>query len=598
MRTSKPCRKPLSPEFRTRTARALFAAALGIGMSCAAGCQHDGDAEPFDPRKLGQDQRVASRYQQTAPMDPLATEYGKWVAPRNRKAVMGPASRPFSARYTGQEPTESLKLEDVIHRTVTHNLDVRAAGYGPAIDAARVLEAQANFDPVFFASLQADVSNRTTGGSTVTIPALDPIDSQTVFTDHSKSQVMTGAFGIRQNLETGGQISIQQQFKQTNTDPDSTILSRYKESDLILQLTQPLLRDFGGVVNRARIDLARNQQRQTLLDFRKAVEEAVFNAEQAYWQLWQVQQQVKILEAAVAQADADVNILGERRANDATVNELAQSQADAASRRAQLTKTRQQLRDLSDQIKVLMNDPDYPVADITVLLAAEQPLKQTVRFDLDELVNTALEHRLELGQQQLKVDAQGITLDAAKNNLLPKLDFKGQVDPMGLSGNGYDAAFSNMTDFDRISYSLGLQFEVPLGNREAEAIYRRTLLSRTQAITTLHSLYEQVAADVKIKHRDVEASWQQLAYYRESTLAQQKALEVQESQLRAGKEFDSFFIRNKLDTELRVAEARIQEVGALASYNIAIASLERSKGTLLKYNNITLEEEGSGALAK
>jgi outer membrane protein TolC len=245
-----------------------------------------------------------------------------------------------------------------------------------------------------------------------------------------------------------------------------------------------------------------------------------------------------------------------------------------------------------------MNDPDYPVADATVLLARQTPLDKPVRFDLDELVNTALEHRYELGQQQLKVDASTITLDAAKNNLLPKLDFKGSIDPMGLTHDGFDAALSDQMDFNRLSYSAGLQFEVPLGNREAEAIYRRTQLQRNQNVVQYHSLVEQTTADVKIKFRDVETTWYELRYYRLARLQQERALRTLEDQLKAGNEITPFTVRNKLDTELRLADARLQESTALSNYNIAIANLERSKGTLLKYNNITLEEEGTGALKK
>jgi outer membrane protein TolC len=573
---------------------ALCVAALSLAM--ANGCQRD-EEYPFEPRALGQLQRDASKNQATGPMAPLPTSYEPWIPKRRRPATTQPATHPFDPIVTGNEPTEQIGLEEIIHRTVAHNLDVRAAGYGPAIEGTRILEAISNYDPVFFSSIQADVIERSTGGGVISNPSTGSVESL-VPNYLNKSDDYTAIFGLKQNLESGGQASIQYQLKETHNVPATTILNPYREADLILQLTQPLLRDFGGEANKARIDLARNSQRQSLLDFRKATEEAVFNVEQSYWQLWTANEGVRILEEATKQADADVSVLGERFADDTNLSELAQAQAEADSRRASLLRQKARLRDLSDQIKVLMNDPDYPVADATVLLTKLAPLDKPVRFDLDELVNTALEHRYELGQQQFKVDAATITKRAAVNNLLPKLDFKGSVNPMGLSAGSFEGAVSNQTDFNRISYSLGLQFEVPLGNREAESIYRRTLLQVAQAISTYHSLVEQVAADVKIKHRDVETTWQEVIYYRKARLRQEKALETLESQVRLGNALDPFTVRNKLDTELRLADARIQETTALGNYNIAIAALERSKGTLLKYNNITLEEEGTGALSK
>jgi len=46
-----------------------------------------------------------------------------------------------------------------------------------------------------------------------------------------------------------------------------------------------------------------------------------------------------------------------------------------------------------------------------------------------------------------------------------------------------------------------------------------------------------------------------------------------------------------LDQQERVAESQRAEAEAIANYNIAIAKLEQAKGTLLRYNNIVMEQE-------
>jgi outer membrane protein TolC len=51
------------------------------------------------------------------------------------------------------------------------------------------------------------------------------------------------------------------------------------------------------------------------------------------------------------------------------------------------------------------------------------------------------------------------------------------------------------------------------------------------------------------------------------------------------------FIETKLDAQLRLSTAQQQEITALTNYNLALAKLERAKGTLLRYDNVTLEEE-------
>jgi len=51
------------------------------------------------------------------------------------------------------------------------------------------------------------------------------------------------------------------------------------------------------------------------------------------------------------------------------------------------------------------------------------------------------------------------------------------------------------------------------------------------------------------------------------------------------------YINTKLDLQTRLADEQRREITAIASYNIAISALERAKGTLLRYDNVVLEEE-------
>ena len=72
---------------------------------------------------------------------------------------------------------------------------------------------------------------------------------------------------------------------------------------------------------------------------------------------------------------------------------------------------------LSDQIKGLMNDPDFPVSGQQLILPADDAIGEQIRFNLEEQINTGMENRLELGQQQLRTANAGVAADVAKNNL-------------------------------------------------------------------------------------------------------------------------------------------------------------------------------------
>ncbi len=567
---------------------AIWCAAGAVAMAMGAGCARE-PLDPFAPDEVGAIQRNAARDQATAELSSLEQGYRDWEGRREREASS--ATRPAAATLpvtTGGEPTVQMSLESAIRRSVVNNLEVRVAGYGPAIESTRVLEAQARFDPTIFSNVGADVSNRDTAGSFIQ----DPANNFGGRLANSSSQVQyTGASGVRQILEGGGQVEARYQLRKTDQNPTSFATDPFSEADLVLQLTQPLLRDFGGQVNRARIDIARNNQRVSLLDFRQAVETTVADVEQSYWQLVAAQKQVEIAERLLDRTIRTSDIISLRLENDATKLQLSQAQADADSRRAALIRARARVRDLSDRLKQLINDPDFPVASATVLVATSAPLEQPIRFDYEELLNAATAYRLELAQQQLRTNNATVTIGAAKNNLQPQLNFVGSLNPSG-GGNEFDRAISSQSDFNKLSYAAGLQFEIPIGNREARAIYRRSQLQRQQSITQYQSLVNQVAEDVRVRAREVETSWQELYNFRNARFAQEQALRAIQSQEDAAEPLTPFFVRNKLDTQARLAESEAQEIASLSGYNVAISQLERAKGTLLRYNNISLEENG------
>jgi outer membrane protein TolC len=368
------------------------------------------------------------------------------------------------------------------------------------------------------------------------------------------------------------------------------VLNPFYESDLVLQITQPLLRDFGSEVNRARIVIARNNQKISLLDFRKTVEDNLTDLEKAYWQLVEAERDVKIQEALLARTLETGDILFKRRTQDVTRVQISQANASIEQRRATLVRERARVRDLSDQIKQLMYDPEYPVSSPVLILPGSDPTMEPIHFDLNEQIDAALDNRLELLQQLARVDNASVTLGAAKNNLLPQLNLVGSIGANGVAGN-WDAAISNQSDINFLSWSLGLQFEVPIGNRAARAIYRRTLLQRQQAVDQYRSLIEQISLDVKTAMREVQTTWDEMVATRQASFASEDALLAIEQRKAANEPLTPTFVQLELDAQERLANARREEAAAITNYQIGISRLEKAKGTLLRYNNVVMDEE-------
>jgi outer membrane protein len=248
-----------------------------------------------------------------------------------------------------------------------------------------------------------------------------------------------------------------------------------------------------------------------------------------------------------------------------------------------------------------MNDPDYPVSGARVILPLDPPTGHKIEFLLPEQVTTALANRLELAQQKLRISDADVALLVAVNNAYPKLDLTAAITLEGIGGtrpkatepaaNFSDSLRAQLYEDGHTSFSIGIQLELPLGNREGRAIMRRAHLQRLQALEQYRNLVDQVTLDVTTALREVNTSWNEIGARREARFAQADELDAYEDRRRNGEALTPTFVQLILDGQERLADAEREEALAVASYAVAIARLERAKGTLLRYNNVVLAEE-------
>jgi outer membrane protein TolC len=554
---------------------------LGILGLAIGGCKF-AEPPPFDPRQLEQIQKQEAADAPAPSLPALPTTYHSPIPPgwpNNRPLTM--TTRPSAATTRPIGPNVlRLTLRELIHRAVMNNLDTRVAGYDAAVNELRILEAKAAFDPTLFSQYQWQKQVQQRGIASTLTP--DPVRTQ-------QAQV-----GVRQQLSSGAQVELKEQTTRTlrggPTNPLDFPLNPYWENELSFQVTQPLLKDFGAKVNRARIIIARNDYRVSQLDWRDRLEEVLTQLEQSYWTLASRVREVEIQERLLNQTEATLEILLKRMTHDVGRLQVAQANADLETRNAELVQAQSEIGTLSDQIKRLLNDPDLPVAGAVVILPADAPVAEPIRLVLADQIETALQNRADLMQQKIRIASANEVRGAAKNNTYPQLNLIGNLGVKG-PGADLDDAFNRQLDGDLFEYGIGVAFEVPIGNRQAKAIYQRTLLQQQQAVEEYRRLSEVAALEVKQAMRDLETSWNSMVATRYATFAAADALDAIEQRERAGEPLTPEFVRIKLDQQRQLAVAERAEAQAVAQYNIAISALERAKGTLLRYNDVIMKEE-------
>ena len=464
----------------------------------------------------------------------------------------------------------TLSLEDALRSALANNYGLHVDRYNPAIETTRVVEAESVFDAVFFGGVNKNLTDQPTGSQLAA----------------STTETVSGQIGIRKTLPVGTQVQLTQETRRFWTSLVYQEVNPEWTYDTVLQINQPLLRNFGIDANRAQIVVSKHNRQISDLAFQRSVRDLLFDVEQAYWQLLQARRNVVITGGLLADFEAIYEQLEARKDFDVTEVQLAATRARLERSKASFVEVAANVRDAEDRLIALMNDPDLNLADgVEIIPLEDLPTLEPVVFDRLAEIQTALENRAEIREQQLRVASAKVAAGQAKNAELPRLDLTFRTTANGLGEND-DQAFDQMSTLAYIDYYIGIELEVPIGNRGPRAARRRAVLQHAQAAAALRQQTEAVILDVNLKLRQLTTAYQQIAPSFES--AQASAEEVRSIVARAERK-DINTLTTELNARESLASSRQNVINALLNANLALIDLERSKGTLLRYHNVSIE---------
>ncbi len=472
------------------------------------------------------------------------------------------------------QATVKVSLQQALRSAAENNLEVQFARLAPAISQAQVVAAQAAFDWTLFDnatwSNTDDPQTATFGGASA-----------------DQRVAMQNQLGLRRQLVTGGQLTLQtdlaynhEQTEGLSTNPNPSDLA-----SVVLRLDQPLLRNFGSDVALAQVRLNRNAERSSIAQLKIDLSRIVTDTELAYWDLVQAQYNLLILQRLLERGNT-VLARTERRVNvDATPAQIADARATVERRRADVERARNVVRQASDRLKSLINDPALPVGGASLILPADDALDQPVSFSLLELLGSAIRNRPEIQQAILSLDDTAIRQVVADNARLPQLDARLEARFQGLDDT-VGPAYAEAASGQFISYLVGVAFQVPIGNRRAEAEYRIRRLERSQATIAYSNTVQQVTLEVVRALRDVYLQYQLIGQTRIARFAESENLRtlLLEQQQSTGYTVQALDLERRRQETLALAEQ--EETRALIDYMTSLARLHAATGTALERSRI------------
>ncbi len=585
----------------------LAGSAVALGALLGAllgGCSSPLDREQDDLRKslmesIRREAAEATRYPQTRETERTSRSRALDLKPKVMQELER-TSGITSYRPGGSndllEPTllgtpqnaVTLSLERAIATAVANNLNIQFAKLAVAVDEARLLEAQAAFDWTFFTNLTWSNLDQEQIAQQSSIPPSTRSFNQ--------RQVVDSQIGLRRRLTSGGTFTVQQALTYTDVTLEPSSFARPNPADeaaVTVQLDQPLLRNFGSDTALTEVRLAANAERDQIQQLKSELNQTVGQVEQQYWRLVQAYGELLIAKRLLQAGEKVRQILEVRKGNmDANPAQFANAVAAVESRRGDVIQAENTLRNASDQLKQLMNDPELTVGSEVLLLPADNPVDAPTQFSLLDSLTTAIGRRPEVQRAILALDDSSIRRRQAENQILPQLDLRLQTRLSALT-TGADSSLREQFDGSLVDFLVGLAFEQPIGNRAAEGRARGRRVEQQQSVITYRDVVSRIVLEVKTALRNTETAYDLIEQRRAARLAAAEDLRTTEVR----EEIVQGLTPEQLDLKLRKQESlagrETQELAALTGYNTGIAQLYTAMGTALERNRIRFEVSSS-----
>jgi outer membrane protein TolC len=232
-----------------------------------------------------------------------------------------------------------------------------------------------------------------------------------------------------------------------------------------------------------------------------------------------------------------------------------------------------------------------PQSDDRLLWPVDEPTPVETAFDWETLSANAIANRVEVRQQARRVRQRELELLASRNFLLPRLDAvatfrnNGFGDDLAFNGSQrFSSALQDLLAFQRNEWEFGVQLDVPVGFRQAQAGVRNSELELMRERALLTETRRQILHELgtSIRQTDQASKSAKLNFNRKQ--AAEDALKSRTAAYEAG----NITVDRLLEAVQRLADATSQFERSQTNYQVSSAAIKRDSGVLLHEFGIML----------
>jgi outer membrane protein TolC len=548
-----------------------------------------------------------------------------------------------------------ITLQDAVELALENSMDIAVQRYVPWFADTDILATEAgaqpfgiagaeirqsfanipflNYDPTFTSQISYDdrktpVNNPLTSGTGATATAASLVTHTATYNN-----------SVTEGFSTGTIATLAWNNIRSSSGSTFNFFNPAVQSALVVSLQQELLNGFGRWVNRRNIMIAKNNRRLADYVFEQQAITTVTNTVTAYWELVFARANVEVQQQAVATSQ---RLYGDnkKQLEIGTMAPLDVTRAEAQLATDQQNLIIAQTTKLNDE-QILKNaittDPlaanlinveIIPTDKATPPSASEAP-------SFEESIKEAFQKRPELLEQQINITNAGIDARATGIALRPTASLFAQYTSQGLAGvspingtpittagapivnangtpvggdfvpltsipvigrneQGFTTAQSQIFHNTFPDYLVGVNVQIPIRNRAAQATNQHSILTLRQIEAQMQQLKNFAVVDVRTAYITLLQDRAQVATASEARKLQQETFDAEQKKYQLG----ASTVYQVILTQRDLVNAQGAELRALANLLEAKAQYERAVGRTLDVNRVTIADAKHGEVEK
>jgi outer membrane protein TolC len=537
-------------------------------------------------------------------------------------------SRPVAEFFSGV-PTEPITLDRAIRMALKNNLDVKFENVGIRVERGRIRFAAGAFDPVFTINSTTQSLRRLENAADVRsadvirqnqavqsnvflsqqifdqnnlirqaqgLPAIPETLRPQLSRDLSTTSFSATTFdaqtfqvessivgrtpwGMRYGVQAAGT-----RLRNTFTGDTREIIPEYQTLGQ-LTIVQPLLRGFGTNVNLAELRIARLNHQVQVLEWKDRISTSVQGVMAAYIDMAYALQLMRSREDAVAAGQRLVDLYTRRvELGFNSPIDIRQAEAAVSLDRERLIIAKNTFLERQFGLKRLII-AQYQVNDPRIYVPQVMPRIPEPELNRVRWLQLAFERRFEYQQALLNADEQNVRLSVARNGLLPQLDLVASYGLNGL-GTSIGESIDQGADGRTPTWSVGVNFSVPLGNVRPRAEYDVARALKEQALIRIKQAEVTIGSDVDQILARIVTLRQQVATAIQTRQVEEEVVRIGFRRLEEGL-VSSFDL---IEFQRRLYDAKGREILAQAELTKAVTQLWLVTATVVENTGIQFVE--------